>query len=600
MNSVTFVKRTHTCGELRPEHQGANVTLNGWVQRVRNLGGLIFVDIRDRWGITQVVFDPKKKELFETAECLRGEFVISVTGRVRLRPDGTQNLNIDTGLVEIETESLQVLNPSKTPPFVISNDQNIDESLRLKYRYLDVRRPRIFNYFKLRHKFGKAVRDFLDSRDFLEMETPMLVRSTPEGARDYLVPSRVHKGKFYALPQSPQLFKQILMIGGMERYFQIARCFRDEDQRADRQPEFTQIDIEMSFVKREDVLSLTEDMLSYCFAEVLGKKLKTPFPRLSYRDAMDRYGSDKPDTRFGMEIVDVTQLVGGTTFQVFENVIKSGGTVRGILLPGCAGYSRKQTDELSDFVKQFGQKGLLTAALKPGQFKSPLAKHLSDEQKEKLIGAFGAKEGDIIAMLAGPAQTILPVLGRLRSMMGHRLGKVDTTRDDFLWVVDFPMYSFNEEENRLEPEHHAFTSPHEEDVSMIKTDPLKVRANCYDLVFNGFEAASGSIRIHDRQLQELILEGIGMSREEAAARFGFLLQAFEYGAPPHGGVALGYDRIIAEICREESIREVIIFPKNTNGICLLTGAPVEVDRDQLDLLSLEVCREKKKPAVTGG
>ncbi len=593
MNSIRFNKRTHTCGELRPEHQETLATLNGWVQRVRNLGGLIFVDIRDRWGVTQVVFSPENKELFDLAEQLRSEYVISVQGKVRLRPQGTINTNIDTGLVELTAETLEILNPSRTPPFVLSGEGNIDESLRLKYRYLDTRRPRIMNHFILRHKFCKAVRDYLDQRDFLEVETPILLRSTPEGARDYLVPSRVHRGKFYALPQSPQLLKQIMMIGGVERYFQFARCFRDEDLRADRQPEFTQIDIEMSFVKRDDVLSLTEEMMAWCFREVLAREIPTPFPRLSYREAMDRYGSDKPDTRFGMEIVDITGIAGDTTFEVFKKVIEAGGTVRGILLPGCGDYSRKQTDELTDFVRQFGQKGLLTVALKPdGQFKSPLAKHLNEAQKEKLQKAFGAEQGDMIAILAGPADSILPVLGRLRSMMGNRLGLIDTDRDNFLWVIDFPMYSFNQEENCLEPEHHAFTSPHEEDVDLILTDPLKVRANGYDLVYNGFEIASGSIRIHNRQLQEHILEGIGMSREEANQRFGFLLEAFEFGAPPHGGIALGYDRIIAEICREKSIREVIIFPKNTNGICLLTGAPVEVERDQLDLLGIGLSRQK--------
>lgn len=594
MKSVVFNKRTHTCGELRLADAGKTVVLNGWVQRVRNLGGVIFLDIRDRWGITQVVFDPSREELFADAERLRSEFVVSVIGVVRERPEGTVNPGIETGQVEVQAESIEILNPSKTPPFVISNDRNTEEALRHKYRYLDLRRPRIFSYFQLRHRFTKAIRDFMDKRDFLEIETPMLVRSTPEGARDYLVPCRVHKGSFYALPQSPQLFKQLLMVGGIERYFQLARCFRDEDLRADRQPEFTQIDIEMSFVLRDDVLSLVEELIHYCFSEVLGKEVAIPFRRLSYRDAMERYGSDKPDTRFGMEIVDVTDLVKDTEFSVFNEAVSSGGSVRGIVMKGLADYSRKQLDELSEFVKQFGQKGLLTAALKPGQFKSPLAKHMTEEQQKALADAMGAEEGDLLAFLAGPDSRILPVLGRLRLMMGKRLNIVDTSIDDFLWVLDFPMYSFNQEENRLEPEHHAFTSPHEEDVHLIKTEPLKVRANAYDLVFNGNEAASGSIRIHDRELQELILEGIGMTKEEADVRFGFLLSAFEYGAPPHGGIALGYDRIIAEICREDSIREVIIFPKNTAGICPLTGAPVEVDKEQLSLLGIEPVRGDKK------
>jgi aspartyl-tRNA synthetase len=415
----------------------------------------------------------------------------------------------------------------------------------------------------------------------------MLVRSTPEGARDYLVPSRVHKGSFYALPQSPQLLKQILMVSGMERYFQVARCFRDEDLRADRQPEFTQLDMEMSFADREDVLELVEGLVSHCFRAVLDREIPIPFPRLTYRDAMDRYGSDKPDTRFGMEIVDITGLCGGTTFGVFNSVIESNGVVRGILLPGCGGFSRKQLDELGEFVKKFGQKGALTISCRDGQFKSPLAKHMPGDRQESVWKAFGATGEDLVVLLAGSAPEISTVLGRLRLKMGKELGLVDTSRDDFLWVVDFPMYSFNQEENRLDAEHHPFTSPLPQDVPLIRTEPLKVRANAYDLVFNGNEAASGSVRIHDRELQELILEAIGISPEEAKARYGFLLTAFEYGAPPHAGIALGYDRIIAEICREESIREVIIFPKNTNGICLLTGAPVEVEQEQLSLLGIK-------------
>jgi aspartyl-tRNA synthetase len=599
MKDIDFLKRTHNCGELRIENDGLEVILNGWVQRRRDLGGLIFIDLRDRWGITQVVFNPQENsELFETAERLRSEYVIAVKGNVRKRPEGAENRNIPTGEVEINVSQLQILSVSKTPPFEIKDDLNIDESLRLRYRYLDLRRGKMLNNFVMRHKFTKAARDFLTDRDFLEVETPMLLSSTPEGARDYLVPSRVHPGKFYALPQSPQLIKQILMVSGFERYFQVARCFRDEDLRADRQPEFTQLDMEMSFVKQDDILSLIEELMTHCLNEVFGFKLELPFRRMTWQQALDRYGSDKPDTRFGMEIIDVTDMMKDSEFPVFQKVIEEGGRIRGIRIPGCASFSRKQVDELSEYVKHFGAQGILPVALKPGEFKSPLAKYLDEHKQKEFTQAFEAQEGDFIAILAGESKFISVLLGRLRMKMARELNLINHDRFDLLWVTDFPMFAIDDDTGLLTTEHHPFTSPHFEDIKFMKTEPLKVRAQAYDLVFNGNEIASGSIRIHDRQLQEAIFETIGISKEEANNRFSFLLNAFEYGVPPHGGIALGYDRIMAIINNEDSIREVIAFPKNTSGMCLLTGAPVQVDPSQLEVLEIEIKgMAKSRPGI---
>jgi aspartyl-tRNA synthetase len=595
MQYTDFLERTHTCGQLRAENAGSQVILNGWVQRRRDLGGLIFIDLRDRWGITQVVFNPQENpDLFKTAEKLRNEYVISVKGSVRRRPDGAENRNIPTGQIEVTADVLQILNSAKNPPFEIKDDLTIDESLRLRYRYLDLRRPTVFKNFQVRHKFTKAIRDYLDGKDFLEVETPTFIRSTPEGARDYLVPSRIHPGEFYALPQSPQLLKQILMVSGCERYFQLARCYRDEDLRADRQLEFTQVDMEMSFVKQDDILKLVEDMLAHSFKEVLGKDLPVPFPRISWQEAQERYGCDKPDIRFGMEIVDITSIVRDSGFAVFSGAISSGGRIKGIKLPGCAGYSRKQIDEFTEYAKKLGASGVLTVALKPGDFKSPASKHLTDTQKEEIKKAFDAKDGDFLAILAGDSKFIGTLLGRIRLKMGRDLNLIDTSKDGFLWVTEFPMFAYDEEEGHLVAEHHPFTSPKLEDLKYMESDPLKVRAQAYDLVYNGNEVASGSIRIFDQKLQEEVFKVIGISKEEAYSRFSFLLNAFEYGVPPHGGIALGYDRLIAIICNEDSIREVIAFPKNTAGICLLTGAPVCVDQEQLDILSIEIKRLDKK------
>lgn len=596
MTGQAFMKRTHKCGELSLNNVGEVVVLNGWVQKRRDLGGLIFIDLRDRYGVIQVVFNPQDDpSLFNTAEKIRSEYVLSIKGKVQKRPEGATNPDLPTGDVEVAISELQILNTSKTPPFVISDRLNVDESIRLKYRYLDLRRPEMFNKIYLRHKVVKAIRDFLDMEGFLEVETPILVRATPEGARDFLVPSRMSPGKFYALPQSPQLFKQILMVSGFDKYFQIARCFRDEDLRADRQPEFTQIDMEMSFVERDDVLDVAERMMIYVFKEAAGIELETPFPRMSWNEAMDRYGIDKPDTRFGMEIVDITDIAAKTEFKVFQTVTSEGGVVRGLNIAGCAGFSRKQVDELTDFVKKYGAMGVLSIALKEGgEFKSPLAKATTDEQKAEIIKAFDAKEGDLIAILAGKPDFIGPILGKLRLEMGKKLNLIDKSKFSFLYVLDFPLFKWNEEENKLDTEHHPFTSPKEEHIPLMDTEPLKVLSDAYDLVLNGNEVASGSIRIHNKDLQKKILNSIGMDPEEAQARFGFLLDAFEFGAPPHGGIAPGVDRIVAIIAGTDSIRDVIAFPKNTGGDCLMTGAPVEIEEDQLSILKIKVTEDGKK------
>ncbi len=591
MESICFDKRTHTCGEPRISNQGEKVTLNGWVQRKRNLGGLIFVDLRDRWGITQVVFDPQRNlSLFQKAENLKSEYVISVTGIVNPRPQGMANKKIPTGEIEVLAEKVQILSEAKTPPFVVADDVRADENTRLKYRYIDLRRRKMINNFVLRHRFTKAIRDFMDSKGFLEVETPMLIRSTPEGARDYLVPSRVQRGKFYALPQSPQILKQILMVSGFDRYFQMAKCFRDEDLRADRQPEFTQIDIEMSFVDQEDVLTLVEDMMNYAFSNVLEITLTTPFMRMKWKDAMERYGTDKPDLRFkkDIQIVDVTSLFENIPFEVLRKVVREGGVVKGIKLEGCAGFSRKQIDQISNFIKELGGKGVLPVAFKGDGIKSPLKKYMEEGSVERLKQSFNAKEGDLLCLLAGEKLQVLNMLGQLRLKMGKDLNLIDHSQNSFLWIVDFPLFKYNNEEGIIEIEHHPFTSPKEEDVSLLDSEPLKVRANAYDLIYNGSEVGSGSIRIHRRKLQEKVFEIIGISKEMAEERFGFLLSAFEYGVPPHGGIALGYDRIIAHICGEESIREVIVFPKNTSGQCPLTGAPVKVDEEQLSVLGIKL------------
>jgi aspartyl-tRNA synthetase len=582
-------RRTHTCGGLTKENAGEEVNLVGWVNRRRDLGGLIFIDLRDRYGMTQVVFNPKHDEaVFHQAENLKNEFVIAVKGRVSERPEGTRNANLSTGDIELFAQSLFIINQSKVPPFTMTDGQNPDEMLRMKYRYLDLRRPHMIQKVMLRHRVAKIVRDYFDSRDFLEIETPMLVRSTPEGARDYLVPSRVNQGKFYALPQSPQLFKQLLMVSGVDRYFQMARCFRDEDLRADRQPEFTQIDLEMSFVSQEDILSIIEEMLLSVFKITQGITLELPFPRLTYHEAMERYGTDKPDVRFGMEILDLSGILGAIEFEVFKNTLAAGGRIKGMKLPGYGHLSRKEIEEVVNAGKAHGLKGLITAACLEDGMKSLLCKYLPEDMQSKLLSAFDAHQGDLIMVAADEDRALSESLGKLRLELASKFKLIPPKEYRFLWVLDFPLFKYNSEEGKIEAEHHPFTSPKPEDTPLMESAPLEVRANAYDLVLNGVELGSGSIRIHDRALQEKLFSIIGLSEDEAQAKFGFLLNAFDYGAPPHGGIALGFDRLIAIMSGVESIREVLVFPKNQSAACPLTGAPVEATQEQLKLLRIAV------------
>ncbi|MDW8106438.1 MAG: aspartate--tRNA ligase [Armatimonadota bacterium] len=583
-------QRTHACGLLRPEHIGQHVRLNGWVHRIRDLGGLVFIDLRDRTGLVQVVFDPSiSPELLEQASDLRVEYCVAVAGEVRRRRPGAENPKLATGEIEVFAHALHLFSPSKTPPFPI-NEENleVDESVRLKYRYLDLRRPAMYRRLELRHRIVKYIRDFLSERGFLEVETPILIKSTPEGARDYLVPSRLYPGKFYALPQSPQQLKQLLMVAGVERYFQIARCFRDEDPRADRQPEFTQLDLEMSFVTQEDILNLIEELFTSMIETCTDKRVLKPFPRLTYDEALARYGTDKPDLRFGLELHDLTDLLRETEFQAFRNAIEAGGIVKAICLPGCAHYSRKQIDELTEFVKRFGAKGLATIAFTAEGIRSPIAKFLSEAELSTIQQRTGAQTGDLLAIVADTPKVVNECLSRLRHRMGHELGLADPNLLAFAWIVDFPLLEWNAEEGRWEPSHHPFTAPREEDIPLLDTDPGKVRANCYDLVCNGNELASGSIRIHRRDLQDKIFKLLGYSDAEIQERFGHLLEAFEYGAPPHGGIAPGIDRLVMLLTGDETIRNVIAFPKNTAMVDVMFGAPSPVSEEQLRELHLKV------------
>ncbi len=579
------IKRTGA-GELRATDAGKTVKLMGWVHRRRDHGGLIFIDLRDRSGLVQLVVDPQLEEIFLLAEKLRSEFVISIQGQVRIRPEGTVNLKLKTGEVEVLVESLEILNESKTPPIQLDAEQS-DENLRLRYRYLDLRRQPMQENIILRHRVVKLIRDFLDTEGFLEIESPMLTRSTPEGARDYLVPSRVHPGEFYALPQSPQLFKQLLMVSGMEKYFQIARCFRDEDLRADRQPEFTQVDIELSFVEQDDILALMEKLMVQIL-QLVGRKAQMPLPRLTYSEAMERFGSDRPDLRFGLELCNVTELVADSQFGVFAKTVASGGQVRGICVPEASSFTRRQLDDLVATAQEFGAKGLAWIALDEDGFRSPITKFFTTEQLEAIRERMGGKTGDLLIFVADKPQVTMEVLGRLRLELGKSLNLIDKDRWELLWVVDFPLLQYDEEEKRYQAVHHPFTSPRPEDLELLETDPGQVRAQAYDLVLNGIELGGGSIRIHRRELQERMFSALNISPSEAEEKFGFLLEAFSYGAPPHGGIALGLDRLIMLLAAAPSIRDVIAFPKTQSASCLLTGAPSSVDARQLRELHLNI------------
>lgn len=584
--------KTHTCGELRLEDAGKEVVLAGWVHRRRDHGGVTFIDLRDRFGLTQIVSNPDDAtETHDAFQALRNEWVIQVTGVVRPRPEGAANPNLPTGEIEVVVSKLKVLNPAKTPPFSINKEEEVDETTRLHYRYLDLRRERMRHNLELRHRVVKFIRDYLDAHGFLEVETPILFKTTPEGARDYLVPSRVHPGEFYALPQSPQQLKQMLMVGGIERYFQIARCFRDEDQRGDRQPEFTQLDLEMSFVEREDIMRLVEDMFTKMVAQVVPQKklLTSPWPRLKYQEAMDRFGKDNPDIRFGLELKNITDLADGSGFKVFDSVTASGGAVRGINAKGLGDYSRKQIDELTAFVQQHGAKGLAYLSVAAdSEHRSSFVKFLSPERVQAILERMEAEPGDLLLFVADEPAVVYEALGRLRVMLGERLGLLDPNVLAFVWVIDFPFVNWNTDENRWDPSHHLFTSPMVEDLPLLDTDPGKARGQQYDLVLNNYEVGGGSIRIHDRILQEKVFKLIGLDPDVARERFGHMLEAFEYGTPPHGGIAPGIDRVCMILADEPNIREVIAFPKNQAARDLMGGAPSPVEGKQLEELHIQV------------
>ena len=587
---MKFKIRTHTCGELSEQNVGDKVVLNGWVDRRRDLGGLIFIWLRDRYGITQIVFEPEiNKDSYELAKKLRNEFVVSIKGIVRKRPEDAINKDLDTGKIDLLADQLIILNEAETPPFAIKDETDAFEDLRLKYRYLDLRRPALQRVLLLRHKLYQMVRKYFDENNFVEVETPVLMKSTPEGARDYLVPSRIHKGKFYALPQSPQQYKQLLMVSGFDRYFQIVKCFRDEDLRADRQPEFTQIDVEMSFITIEEIFSIVEGLMKILFKEIWNNDLVQPIKRLSYEEALTKYGSDKPDLRFGLELQQLNEVFRKSEFKVFRETVDLKGIVSGIVAPGCASFSRNQIDGLTDFVKKLGAKGLVWFKVQEKGIDSPTAKFLSEEEKQNLVSELRAKPNDLILILAGQRNSTLNQMGLLRLELAKRLELIKAeTPPSLLWVTDFPLFEYDEETKRFYAMHHPFTSPKTEEIDLLEKDPGQIKAQAYDLVLNGNEIAGGSIRIHNSELQARMFKALGISDEEAQQKFGFLMNAFKYGAPPHGGIAFGVNRMVMLFAGVDSIRDTIAFPKTASAVSLMDECPSNVSNEQLKELHIKL------------